>query len=45
MQAWNRRNIRSSKPPLEGGRAVFRTHRAQWMREEPPACRLLVLSE
>ena len=26
-------------------RDIFRIHRAYWTREEPPACRLLVLSE
>jgi hypothetical protein len=45
MQARILRNIRPSKPPFEGGRNVFRIHRAQRPREEPPACRLLVLSE
>jgi hypothetical protein len=45
MQARIRRNIPPPKPPIAGGWNAFRTYRAQWTREEPPACRLLVLSE
>ena len=37
--------IRRSILPFEGGWTVLRRHRAQWTREEPAACRLLVLFE